>query len=73
MGESFQDFETDLIKSQNHKATKPAVHDGPSSARQRNAICMAFGWLADDGLLIVVVFVSSILSPRTCVLPWDFF
>ena len=38
----------------NNKATKPAFNDGPSSARQRNAIEMAFRWWADDGQLIVV-------------------
>ena len=32
----------------NHKATKPAFNVGPSSARQRNAISMAFRWRADD-------------------------
>ena len=38
----------------NHKATKPAFNDGPSLARQRNAIEMAFRWWADDGPLLVV-------------------
>ena len=38
----------------NHKATEPAFNVGPSSARQRNAIQMAFRWRADDGPLIVV-------------------
>ena len=36
----------------NHKATNPAFNVGPSSARQRNAILMAFRWRADDGPLI---------------------
>ena len=31
----------------NHKATKPAFTVGTSSARQRNAIPMAFRWRAD--------------------------
>ena len=31
------------------KATKPACNVGPSSARQRNAIEMAFHWRAVDG------------------------
>ena len=30
-------------------ATKPAFNVGPSSARQRDAILMAFRWRADDG------------------------
>ena len=42
----------DLLK--NHKATEPAFNVGPSSARQRNSISMAFCWRADDGPLIVV-------------------
>ena len=32
-------------------ATKPAFNVGPSSARQRNAILMAFRWRADGGPL----------------------
>ena len=35
-------------------ATKPAFNVEPSSARQRNAILMAFSWWADDGPLIGV-------------------
>ena len=31
-----------------HKATKPAFNVRPSSARQRDAIEMAFSWRADD-------------------------
>ena len=38
----------------NHKVTKPALNVGPSSARQRSAIYMAFRWRADNGPLIVV-------------------
>ena len=38
----------------NHKATKPAFNVGPSLARQRNALEMAFRWRADDGPLLVV-------------------
>ena len=38
----------------NHIATNPAFNVGPSSARQRNAISMAFRWRVDDGPLIVV-------------------
>ena len=45
----------------NHKATKPVFNVGQSSARKRNAILMAFCWLADDGPLIVV-FGSSLPS-----------
>ena len=41
----------DLLK--NHKATKPTFDVGPSSARQRNAIKMAFRWRDEDGPLIV--------------------
>ena len=37
-----------------HKATKPAFNVWPPSARQRNAIQMAFRWRADDGPFIVV-------------------
>ena len=32
----------------NHKAAKPEFNVGPSSARQRNAISMAFRWRVDD-------------------------
>ena len=39
----------------NHKATKPAFNVGSPSARQRNAIKMAFRWWADDGSLWVVL------------------
>ena len=45
----------------NHKATKPAFNVGPSSARQRNAISMAFRWWANDCPL-TVVFESSVSS-----------
>ena len=34
---------------ENHKASKPALYVGPPSARQRNAILMAFRWWTDDG------------------------
>ena len=37
----------------NHKATKPEFNVGPLSARQRNAILMAFRWRPDDGPLIL--------------------
>ena len=43
------------------KATKPAFNVGPSSARQQNAIPMAFRWQANDCPLIVV-FGSSLPS-----------
>ena len=46
---------------ENHKAYKPAFSVGPPSARQRNAILMAFRWRADDDPLIVVI-VSSLPS-----------
>ena len=42
----------DLLK--NHEATEPVFNVGPSSARQRNAIEMAFRWRADDSPLKVV-------------------
>ena len=38
----------------NHKATNPEFIVGPSSARQRNAIRMAFCWRADVGPILVV-------------------
>ena len=37
-----------------HKATKPAFNVGPSSARHRNAMYMAFHWQANDGPILVV-------------------
>ena len=43
----------------NYKATKPAFNVGLSSARQRNAILIAFRWWADDGTM-KAVFESSI-------------
>ena len=48
---------------ENYKATKPAVNVGPLSARQRNAIYMAFCCRADDGPLIEV-FGSSLPSQK---------
>ena len=45
----------------NHQATRPAFNVGPSSARKRRAITMAFLGRADDGPLIVV-FESSFPS-----------
>ena len=45
----------DLVSLKNHKATKPAFNGGPLSARQRNAISMAFHWRADDGPFIAVL------------------
>ena len=53
-------FGPDPLK--NYEATEPAFNVGPSSARQGNAIKMAFCWRADDGPLIVV-FGSTHLSP----------
>ena len=35
-------------------ATKPAFYVWPSLARQRNGICMAFRWRADDGPFIAI-------------------
>ena len=37
-----------------HTATKPVFNAGASSARQRNAIKMAFRWRTDDGPPIVI-------------------
>ena len=51
---------TDPDPHKNHKA----FNVGPSSARQQNAILMAFRWWADDGPLIVV-FGSSLPSSST--------
>ena len=54
----FSDSGPDPLK--NNEATEPAFNVGPSSARKRNAILIAFRWRADDGPLIVVhVFKSS--------------
>ena len=39
---------TDPESLKNYKAAKPAFYNGPSLARQRNAISMAFRWRADD-------------------------
>ena len=36
------------------QTTKPAFNVWPPSARQRNAILMAFRWWADDGRFIAV-------------------
>ena len=55
-----------------HKATKPALNVGPSSACQRNAIKMAFRWRADGGTFLVL-FVSALpLFPcqRKCYQSW---
>ena len=41
---------------ENNKATTLAFNAGPSSARQRNAIMMAFHRRADDGPLLVVLY-----------------
>ena len=46
---------TDPDPIKNHKATKPAFKVGPSPARQRNDISMAFRWRADDDPLLVDV------------------
>ena len=39
---------------ENHQATKPEFNAWPSSARQPNAIEMAFGWQVYDGPLFVL-------------------
>ena len=38
-----------LVSIKSHSVTKPAFNGGPSFARQRNTILMAFRWQADDG------------------------
>ena len=48
----------------NHEATEPAFNVWPSSARQRNAILMAFRWRADGGPLILVFRSSHQSSTR---------
>ena len=51
-----------------HKATKPAFNVVPTSARQRNAIEMAFCCWVDNGLLLLV-FGSSLthqLNKKCC-------
>ena len=55
---------TGLDSLKHHKATKLAFIVGPSSARQRNAIPMAFRWHADGGLLLVL-FEPSLLPSST--------
>ena len=52
---------TGLNPFENHKATRLAFNVGPLSARQGNAIQIAFYWQADNGLLIVVLR-SSLLN-----------
>ena len=54
---------TGLDPVENHKATRPAFHDGPASACQRKAFKMVFRWRADDGL-ILVLFGSSRCQSR---------
>ena len=50
---------------ENHKAAELAFNVGPSSARQRNAIYMAFRWRADDGPLLVLFGSSFPISKKT--------
>ena len=45
---------TGLDPLKNQKATQPTFNVGPSSARRRNAISLAFRWQADDGPLLVL-------------------
>ena len=56
----------------NLKATKTAFNVGPSLARQRNTIKIAFRWQADDGLLSVLFGSLSPLikkNKKTCMDP----
>ena len=58
---------------ENQKNTKPTFNVGPSSARQRNAIQMAFRWQANDGPLLVVLGSSlSLPSSRKNVVRAEF-
>ena len=45
----------DPLKAHKMLCTKSVCNVGPLSARQRNAIYMAFRWWADDGLLIALL------------------
>ena len=49
----------------NHKATKPACNVWPTSARQRNAIQMAFRWRVDDGQILGVFGSIHSLTKKT--------
>ena len=53
---------TGPVPLKTHKATKPAFDVGPSSARQRNAIAMAFRWRTDDGPFISVLYLDPLSS-----------
>ena len=55
---------SDLDPQKNYEATEPAFNVGQSSARQRNAILMAFRWRADGGPLILVFRSSHHSSTR---------
>ena len=55
---------TDPDPIKNHRATKPAFNVWPLSARQRNAISMAFHWRADDGPFLAVFGSSVPLSTK---------
>ena len=44
------------------KTHKMLGHVGPSSARQRNAIAMAFRWRTDDGPFISVLYLDPLSS-----------
>ena len=44
----------DSLENKKTICTKPAFNVGPTSARQLNAIQMAFRWRADDGPILVV-------------------
>ena len=53
---------TGPVPLKTHNATKPAFDVGPSSARQRNAIAMAFRWRTDDGPFISVLYLDTLSS-----------
>ena len=55
---------TGMAPLKSHTATKPLFIGGPSSARQQNAIKMAFCWRHDDGSLLVVFGSSPLINLR---------
>ena len=60
--EKSQTYWVSWFGSGSHEATKSAFNVGPSSARKRNAILMAFRWRADDGPLLLAFSLSPSLS-----------
>ena len=57
---------TGLDPLKNHNATKPAINVGQSSARQRNAISMAFPWQLAHSLCYMYLYpLSPLLNCQT--------